>query len=117
MDLKPDNLCMEMKNGQLHPYVVDFGSSLKQDTSRFTSSCLAVQAQKILPGLHLQTVLVIVSEAYWARKQHFESMLPVSMLSTATLFLGLMYWLLMGWCHALESVPLWRFCTSAFLLP
>ena len=30
MDIKPDNLCAEVIAGQLHPYVVDFGSSLKQ---------------------------------------------------------------------------------------
>ena len=28
MDIKPANLCMEVIAGQLHPYVVDFGSSL-----------------------------------------------------------------------------------------
>jgi len=38
MDLKPDNLCMEIQDGLPHPYLVDFGSSLMQDTSRFTIS-------------------------------------------------------------------------------
>ncbi len=53
MDLKPDNLCMEIQDGLPHPYLVDFGSSLMQDTSRSTLSCLAVHAQKLLADMHL----------------------------------------------------------------
>ena len=30
LDLKPDNLCMEMKNGLPHPYVVDYGAAFEQ---------------------------------------------------------------------------------------
>ncbi|KAL3157150.1 hypothetical protein ABBQ38_001391 [Trebouxia sp. C0009 RCD-2024] len=33
MDLKPDNLCLELKDGQSYTSVVDLGSSLQQDTA------------------------------------------------------------------------------------
>ena len=43
MDIKPDNLCAEINNGQLHPYVVDFGSSLMQATGKLLLSHAVVQ--------------------------------------------------------------------------
>lgn len=32
MDLKPENICMEMKGGQTSTWVVDYGSAMQQDT-------------------------------------------------------------------------------------
>ena len=30
MDLKPDNLCFEMKHGQAHPYIIDYRSCIEE---------------------------------------------------------------------------------------
>ena len=32
MDLKPDNVCMQLKDGVYHTYVLDLGSCVEQDT-------------------------------------------------------------------------------------
>ena len=42
LDLKPDNICMEMKDGQTHTCVVDYGSCLQQDTGEFFCNALVV---------------------------------------------------------------------------
>ena len=43
MDIKPDNLCAEIIAGQLHPYVVDFGSSLELAAGELLLSPAVVQ--------------------------------------------------------------------------
>lgn len=44
MDLKPDNLCIEMKNGQAHPYIIDFGSTFQIGSSKLTASVVHLNA-------------------------------------------------------------------------
>jgi hypothetical protein len=48
LDLKPDNLCMEMKNGLPHPCVVDYGAAFEQGSGMsWPLNLLTLSSEKI----------------------------------------------------------------------